>query len=62
MRVLDCIHGSRQYKVRNLAKVDYELVLNIYGNYIITWLDSDFTTVTEEGFQQWIEDMKEWVN
>uniref|UniRef100_A0A915LGW1 Plus3 domain-containing protein n=1 Tax=Meloidogyne javanica TaxID=6303 RepID=A0A915LGW1_MELJA len=59
VRVLDCVEGPRNYKIKNVARVNYQLVLPFYGRYIINWMKS-FTTVTEQGFRNWIEDMKAW--
>nr|CAD2186247.1 unnamed protein product [Meloidogyne enterolobii] len=59
VRVLDCVKGPRNYKIKNVARVNYQLVLPFYGRYIINWMKS-FTTVTEQGFRNWIEDMKAW--
>nr|CAD2163811.1 unnamed protein product [Meloidogyne enterolobii] len=59
VRVLDCVEGPRNYKIKNVARVNYQLVLPFYGRYIINWMKS-FSTVTEQGFRNWIEDMKAW--
>jgi hypothetical protein len=43
-----------------MANVNYQLVLPFYGKYIITWVRS-FSVVTEQGFRNWLDDMKSWV-
>nr|CAD2183560.1 unnamed protein product [Meloidogyne enterolobii] len=59
VRVLDCVEWPRNYKIKNVARFNYQLVVPFYGRYIINWMKS-FSTVTEQGFRNWIEVMKAW--
>jgi hypothetical protein len=60
VRVVDCVRGRRHYKVRNVGQVNYLLVLPHYGKYKLSWMKS-FDKLTEDNFQQWVEDMRFWV-
>ncbi|KAF7626127.1 hypothetical protein Mgra_00009705 [Meloidogyne graminicola] len=59
VRVIDCIEGHRDYKIKNMTKINFHLVLPFYGRYKIKWM-KNFSTVTEQGFRNWIEDMHSW--
>nr|CAD2169361.1 unnamed protein product [Meloidogyne enterolobii] len=55
-----CIRSGKEYKIKNVAVVDYQLVLPYYGKYNLNWLRDDFSIVNEDGFRLWIEDMNFW--
>ncbi|CAK5084093.1 unnamed protein product [Meloidogyne enterolobii] len=55
-----CIRSGKEYKIKNVAVVDYQLVLPYYGKYNLNWLRDDFSIVNEDGFRVWIEDMNFW--
>ncbi|KAF7633025.1 hypothetical protein Mgra_00007606 [Meloidogyne graminicola] len=59
VRVIDCVEGHRDYKIKNMTKINFHLVLPFYGRYKIKWM-KNFSTVTEQGFRNWIEDMHSW--
>ena len=56
-----CIRSGKEYRIKNVAVVDYQLVLPYYGKYNLNWFRDDFSIVNEDGFRLWIEDMNFWV-
>ncbi|KAL7073107.1 hypothetical protein ACQ4LE_007901 [Meloidogyne hapla] len=58
--IKNCIRSGKDYKIKNIAVIDYQVVLPYYGKYNLNWLRDDFSIVNEEGFRVWIEDMNFW--
>ncbi|KAF7640297.1 hypothetical protein Mgra_00000124 [Meloidogyne graminicola] len=59
VRVIDCIEGLDNYSLKDGTKINFQLVLPFYGRYKIKWMKS-FSTLTEQGFNCFIDDMNSW--